>query len=415
MAVETKRTFVGSAPPRNVGALGKSALPERLASLDAYRGLVMFLMMAEALQFEHLARAFPQNAVWRFLAHHQTHVEWTGCSVHDLIQPSFSFLVGVALPFSLAARTAANHSRWRLTGHALVRSLVLALLGIFLCSTGGCTQTNFTFEDTVTQIGLGYFWLFLLARRSVRVQATALALILAGYWLAFALYPLPAPNFDYSRVGVPRDWPHLLSGFAAHWNKNSNLAWAFDTWFLNLFSRENRFLYNAGGYTTLSFIPTLATMILGLFAGEVLRSERSSWRKIWWLTVVGAIALAVGAGLDWYGVCPIVKRIWTPSWVLLSGGWCFLILAAFHGVVDALNGRRWFFPLIVIGMNSIAAYCLSILTADFIRSNLKTHLGQNAFNLLGRAYEPLLSGAAILLMLWMILWYMYRHRIFVRI
>ena len=85
--------------------------PARLVSLDAYRGLVMFLMMAEVLSFASVAKARPDSALWQFLAHHQTHVEWIGCSLHDLIQPSFSFLVGVALPFSLASRAARGQSR----------------------------------------------------------------------------------------------------------------------------------------------------------------------------------------------------------------------------------------------------------------------------------------------------------------
>jgi heparan-alpha-glucosaminide N-acetyltransferase len=390
-------------------------LPGRLASLDAYRGFVMFLMMAEVLQFERLAAAFPQNGFWHFLAYHQTHVEWIGCSLHDLIQPSFSFLVGVVMPFSLAGRMVKNQSSWRLAGHALGRSLVLIFLGIFLCSTDGCTQTNFTFEDTLTQIGLGYFWLFILARRPARDQWIALVVILTGYWAAFAFYPLPHANFDYSLAGVPNDWPHLMQGFAAHWNKNSNLAWSFDTWFLNLFPRENLFYYNGGGYATLSFIPTLATMILGLLAGGVLKSELSPWQKIRRLAISGAIALILGWGLGWLGVCPIVKRIWTPSWVLFSGGWCLLLLAAFYCIIDALQCRRWSFPLVVIGMNSIAAYCMSILFKNFIWLNLKTHLGQNTFLYFGKAYEPLLSGTAILLVLWMILFYMYRHRIFLKI
>ena len=159
--------------------------------------------------------------------------------------------------------------------HAFWRALVLVLLGVFLRSVGQ-SQTNWTFEDTLTQIGLGYGILFLLGFRPVRDQWIALAVLLFGYWAAFALYPLPPPDFDYAKVGVPRDWPHLLTGFAAHWNKNSNLAWAFDTWFLNLFPRQHPFAFNDGGYVTLSFIPTLATMILGLIAGRVVRSDRSS-------------------------------------------------------------------------------------------------------------------------------------------
>ena len=84
-------------------------------------------------------------------------------------------------------------------------------------------------------------FLFLLGFRPRAMQWIASGLILVGYWAAFALYPLPGAGFDYAKVGVPNDWPHLMTGFAAHWNKNSNLAWAFDTWFLNLFPAEKPF------------------------------------------------------------------------------------------------------------------------------------------------------------------------------
>src|ERR1035437_175363 len=142
--------------------------PARLTSLDAYRGLVMFLMMAEVLSFSRVAGARPDSGLWQFLAHHQSHVEWIGCSLHDLIQPSFSFLVGVALPFSLASRAARGQSRTRMTFHAAWRSLVLILLGVFLRSIGA-HQTNWTFEDTLSQIGLGYVVLFLLGFRPMQI------------------------------------------------------------------------------------------------------------------------------------------------------------------------------------------------------------------------------------------------------
>src|SRR5262249_43185580 len=163
-----------------------------------------------------------------------------------------------------------GQSRGMMILHAFWRALVLILLGVFLRSLDK-QQTYWTFEDTLSQIGLGYGILFLLGLRPMRDQWIALGVILAGYWAAFALYPLPGPDFDYTKVGVPNGWPHLMTGFAAHWNKNSNLAWAFDTWFLNLFPREHPFIDNGGGYATLSFIPTLGTMVLGLIAGEVIR------------------------------------------------------------------------------------------------------------------------------------------------
>ena len=184
------------------------ALPAlRLASIDAYRGLVMFLMMAEVLRLCEVARKLPGQQVWELLCHQQSHVEWTGCSLHDLIQPSFSFLVGVALPFSLVNRLAKGQSKAWLTAHALWRSLVLVLLGVFLRSRNQ-GQTYFTFEDTLSQIGLGYTFLFLLALFSARVQWIALGVLLAGYWAAFALYPGPPNDFDFAKVGVASDWAH---------------------------------------------------------------------------------------------------------------------------------------------------------------------------------------------------------------
>ena len=243
----------------------------RLGSIDAYRGLVMFLMMAEVLRFCDVARRTGGSRIWEFLCHHQSHVEWVGCVLHDMIQPSFSFLVGVALPFSLASRLGRGQSRGIMTAHAVWRSLVLVFLGVFLRSVGH-SQTRFTFEDTLSQIGLGYTFLFLLGLRSMRVQLIALVVILVGYWGLFAAYPLAGPDFDYSSSGVSADWSHNLSGFAAHWNKNTNPAWAFDVWFLNMLPRSAPFKFNGGGYATLSFIPTLATMILGLLAGGLLRA-----------------------------------------------------------------------------------------------------------------------------------------------
>ena len=404
-------------PPERLnhaGQPGRGARPDRLASLDAYRGWVMLLMMAEVLELRRIAEARPASAFWRFLAHHQTHVEWIGCSLHDLIQPSFSFLVGVVLPFSLASRKTRGQSPTQMTLHAFWRALALILLGVFLRSLGA-PQTYWTFEDTLTQIGLGYGFLFLLGLRSVRVQWSALAIILIGYWLAFAVYPLPGADFDKSSVGVAPDWPHWLNGFAAHWNKNVNLAWAFDTHFLNWFPRENTFTFNEGGYATLSFIPTLGTMMLGLIAGGVLCSDRAPWGKVRWLLIAGISGLAAGALLGALGLCPVVKRIWTPSWVLFSGGWCFLLLAGFYMIIELGNRRAWAFPLVVVGANSIAAYCLAHLCGDFISRSLATHLGKNAFKIFGAAYDPLAHGAAVLLMFWLILFWMYRRKIFLRI
>ncbi len=388
----------------------------RFASIDAFRGLVMLLMMAEVLRLRAVSRALPDSKIWSFLANHQSHVDWVGCTLHDLIQPSFSFLVGVALPFSIASRRARGQGFGLMSLHAWWRALVLILLGVFLRSTHA-GQTNWTFEDTLSQIGLGYGFLFLLGFRPVRDQWIAFAVVVLGYFAAFALYPLPPADFDYAKVGVSAEWlrEHGHTGFAAHWQKNSNFAWAFDTWWMNLFPRGKPFVANGGGYSTLSFIPTLGTMILGLIAGGLLRSDKMPSAKIRWLVIAGIAGLVSGWLLGALGICPVVKRIWTPSWVLFSGGWCFLLLAGFYAVMEMWQKKGWAFPLVVIGANSIAAYCIAHLFDDFISKNLKTHLGQKFFQFAGAAYEPFFHGAAILLMFWLILLWMYRRKIFLRI
>jgi predicted acyltransferase len=386
---------------------------QRLASLDVYRGFVMFLMMAEVLEYCAVAGSSSGNAFWKMMCWNQSHVEWVGCALHDMIQPSFTFLVGVALPFSIAARKAKNQPFSAMLQHTFWRSLILIFLGIFLRSMWS-KQTYFTFEDTLTQIGLGYIFLFLLGFQSIRTQILSFLLLLVGYWLAFIFYKTP-PDFAFSNVGVPENWPHFQTGFAQHWDKNNNLAWAFDTWFLNLFPTEKPFLFNEGGYCTLSFIPTLGTMILGLFAGQILQNSTLPIEKIKRFVVLGVVGLAVGWSLNALGICPNVKRIWTPSWVLFSGGWCFLMLAAFYFLVDIRQIRRPFFWLTVIGMNSIAAYVMAHTVIEFINRSLQIHLGEGYDHVFGADYASLVRGGALLLVQWLVLRWMWKKGIFIKI
>ena len=386
----------------------------RVAAIDAFRGLVMFLMLAEAMRLWTVSKAFPESGFWALVAFNTTHVPWQGCSLHDLIQPGFSFLAGASLPFSIASRRGKGESFRRMLGHAVWRSVALILLGIFLRSLTR-SRTYWTFEDTLTQIGLGYVFLFLLAFASLRVQIAAFTAILAGFWAAFVLYPLPGPGFDYIQVGVPAGWPHLYDGFLAHFNKNSNLSWAFDVWFLNLFPREAPFRFNGGGWSTLSFIPTLATMMLGLWAGAWLKSPRPATAKLKGLVIGGAALTVAGLLLQWLNICPIVKRIWTPSYTLYSGGLVVLMLAGFYAVMGWKGRTRWAFPLLVIGANSIAIYVMSWTLEDFVSSALVRHLGAAPFAVLGAPFEPVLRGAGVLVLFWAILWWMYRRKIFLKI
>ena len=395
-----------------------AAVP-RLLSLDAWRGLVMLLMMAEVMELSGLVHAYP-GAEWaRLLAFHTTHVEWIGCSLHDMIQPSFSFLVGAAMVFSFARRAREGPAAG-LVFHAFRRGLVLVLLGVFLRSLD-YDHTHWTLEDTLTQIGLGYPLLFLLGFGGPRLQWSALAVVLAGYWVFFAIKAVPQ-DFDYAAYDAGP--ASILQGFAAHWSKGSNPAADFDVWLFgkgSLLAWPEGFHHNAGGYCTLSFIPTLGTMILGLLAGRVLISPHTHGYKLAWLGIAAAAGIAAGLILDATGACPLVKRIWTPGWVLYSGGLCCAFLAAFYLIADVWEVRGPLFLLKVIGMNSIAAYMIAHLWQGFLGEALSRHFGWLGHRLMSywpgahEAHIVMMKGAAVLLVEWLILHWMYRRKVFLRV
>jgi predicted acyltransferase len=392
------------------------ALPQnRVASVDVYRGFVMLLMMAEVLSLQDVAKALPDSTFWQFIGFNQSHVAWTWLSLHDMIQPSFTFLVGVVLPYSIASRKNKGASFGNILRHTIKRSFILIFLGIFLRSMHS-EQTYWTFEDTLTQIGLGYTFLVLISLYSQRVQIGMLVFILGAYWLAFALYPLPGADFNYTIAGVTANWEHNLSGFAAHWNKNTNFAWAFDQWFMNIFPRENPFLFNGGGYSTLSFIPTLGTMVLGLLAGNILNSSITASKKLKNFVSYGIGLILLGALIHFAGINPIVKRIWTPAWTIFSGGICFLFLAMFYGLIDMKDRKKGTFFLMVIGVNSIAAYVIADGgMRNVINDSLFIHLGKNFDQVLGPAYATLISGGLVLFFEWLILYWMYKKKLFIKI
>jgi predicted acyltransferase len=383
--------------------------PQRLASLDAYRGFIMLVLAAGGFGLVEVAKRADGNFFLDLLATQFDHVPWVGCAFWDLIQPSFMFMVGVAMPYSYANRKARGRSAWQNFGHVVYRSIVLILLGVFLSTSISDKQTNFAFVNVLTQIGLGYAFVYLLLNRGVKIQLAAIAVILAGYWLYFYRYPAPGPDFDFQSVGVAKGVE--MTGLFAHWNKNTNAAAAFDVWFLNLFPRAEPFRFNEGGYQTLNFIPSMATMIFGLMAGELLRGSLSARVKLRYLLLGGAVCLVLGVVLG-VTVCPNVKRIWTPTWALFSAGLTFYILAGFYWMIDIQGYRRWAFPLVVFGMNSIAIYLMGQLLKGWVRNRLATHLGQNIFD---GIYGPLWASLAVLLVFWLVCFWMYRRKIFLRI
>jgi len=410
--------------------VGSPGLPaQRLVSLDAFRGLVMLMMASAGFGLGAVAKQFPQSDWWQLARYETSHCEWVGCSVWDLIQPAFMFMVGVAIPYSYSRRQEEGQSSLRMLGHAVWRSAVLIALAIFLISPWG-RQTNFSFTTVLAQIGLGYVFVVLLRGRGIAVQSAAALAILAGYWALFALWPLPPSGFDYATVGVPPDWfqQHGLTGFWAHWNKNTNVAAWFDTWFLNLFPREKPFVFEPGGYQTLNFVPSMATMIFGLMAGELLRSARRPREKVAFLALAG-LALMAAALVTGWTICPIIKRIWTPSWALFSGAWVVWLLAGSYALFDLAGLRRLAFPLVVVGMNSIVVYVLACLLRPWTWLMIKIHFGwivdsapvaaalRMVFGSQGfdPVYLPIVESLSVLFAFWLVCLWMYRQKFFVRI
>jgi len=213
------------------------------------------------------------------------------------------------------------------------------------------------------------------------------------------------------------DWllAHGLHGFQAHWQKNSNAAWAFDMLFLPRLPRDWEFVGLGGGLTTLNFIPLIGTMILGVVGGRVLRNDWLSWIKVRWFTVGGVICLVSGWGLGAIGVCPVVKAVWTPSWVLFSGGWCFLFLAAFFVVGEIFQTRRLLFPLVVLGANSLAVYVVHEFQETLANNAVRRIAGPATLNVFGPTYASVLNDGAILMLLWLFFYVWYRMRVFVRV
>jgi len=454
---------------KNANTMGK-----RMVSLDAYRGFIMIMLAANGFGIAALARLKKDNAVWetfsfeRFqnLKFHFTHPDWAsiqgwmGVSFWDLIQPSFMFMVGVAMPLSYARRTVMGSSTQRRLLHAAWRAVVLTLMGVFLYSLRS-PQTNWVFTNVLAQIGLGYFFAYLLLSVSVQSQLIAFAAILFGYWGWFMMNP-PPESYDYAAVKASAEKGEVYEEQFAPWSKNANAAHFFDVWLLNAlrspeseattsnppanstddaaadepqeqaaaapggirkwwFSAPERYEFNAGGYTTLNFIPSIATTLLGILCGQLLMGSESSGRKLLTLFVMGAVCLALGI-LAHHTVCPIVKRIWTPSWVLFSGGYVIWLLAGFYFLFDMLPFQRLAFPLVVVGMNSIAMYMMGQLLRPWVTNSIvTTHFGGLLQSIFGPgavsadAIGAIVLPTATFIVFWLVAFWLYRNRYFVRV
>ena len=251
-------------------------------------------------------------------------------------------------------------------------------------ASNGQLYTNFVFTNVLAQIGLGYFLLVLLWFANWQIKSTFAVVILVATWGAFIALPQPGldDNLGDPAVGVTAEWAqqHLQDQkIPPAWHKNANIAHKLDVWGLNLLPHPagKTFVFNKGGYQTLNFLPSLATMLFGLICGELLRTGLAASWRLSLLFGMGAGLIAAGWGLDQAMICPMIKRIWTPSWAMFSAGICIWVLLALHIVFDIIPRTSWLaYPFVVVGTNSLAIYLMAQTLKPWVERTLKTHLGK---------------------------------------
>lgn len=299
---------------------------DRLASLDVFRGFTMFLLIAESTYiYSILIGPGFQGTFVEAIGTQFHHHPWNGLRFWDLIQPFFMFIVGVAIPFSAAKRLERGESWPRITRHAVVRAFILLLLGWALyCIEPG--RITFRFQNVLAQLSVTYLIAFLLLRRPARTQMIFAFGLLVATELAYRLFP--------------------VAGFDQPFVPDHNFGSYVDM----LVSGE----LSAGHWVSFNAIPTAAHTLWGAMAGQWLMNAGPPKRKVTFLALAGFAGLIAGYGLD--PITPIIKRIATSSFVLASGGWCFLALAFTYWLVDVRKIRAWSKFLAVVGMNCIAIY-----------------------------------------------------------
>lgn len=368
-----------------------SAAP-RLISLDAYRGFTMLAMVSAGLGTAHLLN----QPSWGWLADQLTHRLWEGCTFWDLIQPSFMFIVGVAMPFSFANRQGQGQSFARQLMHAVVRSMTLILIGLFLdaYSAGKFEVAGIQFIRVLQQIAIGYLIAFLIMPLGAKVQAVATLFLLVGHTAAF---------FIYGKVmGI------------SPWLPGANVGT-----FLDLLVGLPR---STGNYATFNAVSSAATILIGVLCGELLKGGLAPGQKVAVMLYAGVGLIAVGWGLSGGGgwmpisfdpLVPMIKRIWTSSFALFAAGWTFLMMALFYLLIDVMLVRFWSFPFVVVGMNSIFVYVAAGVLAGVVRRSV----GLFVPDPLGKTppYKPVLMSLAELGVFWLLCFWLYRKKIFFKV
>jgi len=358
----------------------------RVVSIDALRGFDMFWIIGGGTFVASLAGVW-KHPVAETIQQQLHHVKWGGFHFEDLIFPLFVFLLGAVMPFSISRRLERGEGRARVYLHIVKRTIGLILIGLIMNGLLRFDWPNMRWPGVLQRIGLCYFFAALVVVHTKwRTQAIVVVVVLLAYWAVTML--VAAPGFEAGDLTAEG----CLSSYVDQQVIPGTLYYGHGD--------------NEGAIST---VPAICTALLGALAGHWLRSNRSGSRKVAGLALAGVGC--VFTGYVWGLAFPIIKILWTSSYVLFAGGWSLLLLALFYWVIDVLGFKRWAFFFIVIGMNPITIYFLQRFVdfgdiAEFFAGGLVAHAG---------LYAALILPFGALMVRWLLLWFLYRHKIFFKV
>lgn len=357
----------------------------RLLSLDFFRGVTMFLLIAEFTHlFGYLMAPEFEGTFIHAIGEQLHHKSWEGLHFWDLIQPFFMFIVGTAMPLSYAKRIGKGESHQHIFRHILKRSLLLLVLGWWLyCINAG--QIAFFFQNVLAQLAVTILISFLVMRKSTTTQL----LVTAGLLL-------------FTELLYRGFW---LEGFNQPFVPNHN----FGTWFDSLYGGEDL----GGHWASFNAIPTTAHTIWGVLAGRLLMSNKPANGKLKALFIAGAVGLILGYGLS--PVTPIIKRIATSTFVLASGGWALIGLAVCYWLIDIMKWQKGVLFFGVVGMNPLFIYLFAHVGGAQLINKIVFPLTNTSLAWAGSLSVNLASASITTFLLWYICYWMYQQKIFIKI
>jgi heparan-alpha-glucosaminide N-acetyltransferase len=352
----------------------------RLVSLDAFRGFIMAILISNGFGLIALA----DDPKYGWLGRQFDHVPWKGMVFWDLIQPAFMFMVGLAMPFSFAGREVQGESFRRQFGHVIYRFFMLMLISQVLMSITDEAYPryvpHFQLDNVLVQIAITYVLCFLIMQLEFRWQLLAAILVLALHWGLFVVFP-------------GKDGPFSMT---------DNIGRRIDAFILG----QNP----AGYYVSINSLSSTFTTLLGVWVGQLLRRRKAHTYNLAALTGGAAICFALGGAI--MPVDPMIKRIWTDSFSLVSGGCVLLILLFFYWLVEIAGFRRMMFPLVVLGTNSIFIYCVYIVFAEILNDIVGTFT--RGYPFLG-ILAPVAQMFSVFLVMWYLCYWLYQRGIFFKI